>query len=353
MKEKSSLCVARLFVVIHPTKSMSDSNLARSDSLEEGGSEMSSRDGETPSYNSWRYGDEASLYSIAEDSREDWQSSRNSLSESQQAPQSTPAPLLDVEEPEEAPIEVRWLTAEDMENEGAKDEENNGIIAVASRDSDEQLLDEVDLDEEEVALGPRHNARRSALFLLFIMCAAVVIILSMTLALRNRDDRLPNRVSGGIATPEDEFVNRGVDPGPSVDPTQGAKSGPATVDAYQVVRDAVTSCPQTNPNDLSNPSMQQSEFFENLVYEVEGLITTTSDGDQVLDEKVGTGWILEKWALFSLFFSTEGEYWKSYNNWLSSEDVCNWYNQAADDTNSHCAIREVGGAALMKLKLCK
>ena len=228
----------------------------------EEGSIDSRSNAEAPSYNSWRYADEASLYSIAEDSREDRLSSRASRTESQPPPPTAPPPsLLNEQEKDDESVEIRWITAQDIEEASGGGNKHDGVVPVPSRDPD---LDSDNSEEE--SLGPGHNARRSALFVLFLMCAAVVIILSMTLAMRNLDNRSQNRVSGGIANPEGQFVSRdgpAIDPGPDVDPTQqgGAKKSPIRIDVRQMVWDAVTSCKQTDEEDLENEDMSQKGVF--------------------------------------------------------------------------------------------
>ena len=364
---------------------MSDLNIVRLGSLEDG--DEPSHEG-PQSYNSWRYGDEASLYSIAEDSREDHQSSQATdsrmSSSQQQQPPSLLMPRADLPDAEEdSPIEVRWVTAEELalaEGGGREREQEpyggaaatGGIIPLPTQDPDEMASQEEHDDEEP--LGPRHNARRSALFLLLLMCAVIVIVLSLTLALRNNKDSNPPppRVSGGVrdpdADPQTPSYNpsgnggavatnpgQGTDPqSGGVDPTQPQVTSPTTpftpniIDPYSLVWDAITSCPQTNPDDLTNESTNQMEVFETIVLEVTKLITTDERGSQTLDTKVGKGWILEKWALLMLFFDTEGEYWDNLDNWYSFEDTCTWYNQAS---GSPCDTREAGGSALTKLVL--
>lgn len=309
------------------------------------------------------YVDEASLYSIAEDSRENsssamassaMQSSRggNISRTNSQLPQSTSG-TSDVnaiaESPDESPVEVRWVTAEEMAAEQAARE----TVAVPEADPDLVSPEQVDEDDEEDELGPQHNARRSLLFILLLIGCALVLILSVTLAFRNRKDGRPRAtVSGGISDPTPETDrNSGVDATPS---TSGSSSTTAPTlaptdiqDPRQYVWNAVTSCPQTNPDDLTNISTSQMEVFEELVAEVSSLVSYDAQGRVVYDPKVGVDWILEKWAMLNLFFETTGEFWMNNMHWYSYEDTCKWYNQ----DSSPCVTRSPGGGAVSKLKL--
>lgn len=369
-----------------------DLNVVRLGSLEH---DDSSEDGPL-SYNSWRYGDEASLYSIAEDSREDCQSSqatdsRTSQQQHQQqqslpprnAHPTSPSPLLNTplsaedDTEEDAPIEVQWLTADELLLEAAESggdpqlffsgssSRKGGVLSIPSRNQDEGMATSHKLqdEEEEASLGPRHNARRSALFLLLLLCAVLVIVLSLSLALRNnRDYNPPPRVSGGVRDSNPEIPQ--MDPGKPnepADPTPPQQEQPTspttpvppviTIDAYDLVWDAIVGCDPNSANDLVNESTRQMEVFTVIVREVEKLITTDERGSQSLDSKVGRDWILEKWALLMLFFATDGEYWDNRSGWYSSTDTCTWYNQAIEA--ERCLPRQAGGAAVTTLRLGK
>ena len=351
---------------------MSDLNIVRLGSLQEDDDEPS-HDGHQ-SYNSWRYADEASLYSIAEDSREEQLSSQatdSRMSSSQQnnnsaynnGARNNNIPV------DGSPIEVRWVTSEEMQFEAA---ETGGepqqyysggprsadmAIPIPGRDPEEIASQEE--DEVGEALGPRHNTRRTALYFLMLLCAVVVIILSLTLALGNRGDSKPAaRVSGGLQDPD--YQGPQIDPGEAAsaaatptqpNPTQPSPTAPAppvTIDPFELVKDALLTCPQTTEADLTNPDTMQMEVFHIIAYEVKGLITTNANGSDSLDPRVGTNWILEKWGLLMLFFATPGEHWDDRGRWYSTVDTCSWYNEA----QPHCiGSRENGGAAVTKLKL--
>lgn len=348
---------------------MSDLNVARAESLEDEHQD----DDENPSYipqndPNWRYVDEASLYSIAEDSRENSSAMQSSKATSSQQmmiirpPSQEGVEAADVfaenEFNEETPIDLRWVTADEMAVE-----EGTRHTAPAPRQETDSLEDvAMEQEEEEESLGPRHNARRSLLFFLLLIGCAIVLILSITLAFRNRDDGRPrNTVSGGVVDPDfdpREDANVATPSSPSAPTTPAATSSPIsspptsaptfTQDPRQFVWDAVTSCPQTNPADLTNISTSQMEVFEELVYEVMAL-TTKVDDLVVYDPKIGVDWILEKWALLNLFFATDGEFWINNLNWYSYKDVCTWNN----DAETPCTERAPGDAAITALKLRK
>ena len=128
----------------------------------------------------------------------------------------------------------------------------------------------------------------------------LALMLGMTLGLPNRDNGPGTRVSEGVKDVDIELptetganpTDQGVDPtdgtgsatGPS-QPSNGdgttpeSSSGePIKVDVRKLLFDAITSCPQTNPADLSNKSMMQMEVFEELAYELEQMIVEDDDG---------------------------------------------------------------------------
>lgn len=63
---------------------------------------------------------------------------------------------------------------------------------------------------------------------------------------------------------------------------------------------------------LSNPSSPQRAAFEWL---------RTSNNTQISSDER----ILQRYALASLFYATEGDQWKTTVSWLSEDDECFWY----------------------------
>uniref|UniRef100_A0A7S3P6E6 Uncharacterized protein n=1 Tax=Amphora coffeiformis TaxID=265554 RepID=A0A7S3P6E6_9STRA len=309
---------------------MTDLNIARIGSLEDG--DDPSNAGRV-SYNSWRYADEASLYSIAEDSREGL-SSRGTASASRHGSHASykvppPSTLLIQQDGEDLePIEVKWVTAEEMEQE--QQNQRDAIIPIPNGDPDE----EPSVDDEE--LGPRHNTRRSLLFVLCLAGAVVAIVLSLTLSLRNRDSESEPRVSGGIEDAAEFQPDRWA---PTMAPTY-------TQSVDDFVLNAILSCGHTSAEKLEN-SWPQLEVLETIKRQVATLVTVREDGFLEFDPIVGKEYVLELFAMLMLFFDTTGELWTDHTNWYSDKDVCEWYNQAAD----HCIERVPGSAAVTKIKL--
>lgn len=343
---------------------MNDPNTDGNEDVE---TETEEEEDENPSYlgghTMWRSVDEPSLYSnVEENASSDIHSSLRGISSQPISPPYTSRERdggggnVEEEDSEEYPVQMRWITAEEMDAE----EDSSGALRFPYDDG----MD--DIEQDEGPLGHRHNARRSILVVMFLLGIALVLVLTVALALWNRETMPEARVSGGISDPN--FDPRAGNPTPSTPSRPVTPAAPVTTsstsststttvqatippppqDPRQFVWDAVTSCPQTNPVDLIDLSEIQMEVFEVLVAEVFQLAETV-DGKIVYDPKVGYDWILEKWGMLNLFFFTDGEFWRRGLNWYSYQDVCNWYNQAPN----HCKTRLPGGAAVTKIKLGK
>lgn len=324
---------------------MTDLKIARIGSLEDGDDPS---DAGRRSYNSWRYADEASLYSIAEDSREG-QSSRGTASVSHNSSQlhhshlNTPGSKLVQQEEgemEDNPIEVRWVTAEEIEEE--EHNQRGGLVPIPYREPEEKPSS--DIDDE---LGPQHNARRSLLYFLLLICAVLVIVLSLTLSLSNRGSEPNPRVSGGIAdTPGNQPPPV---PSPTAAPTLTPTLSPTyTQSVHDFILSAILSCDHTTAVQLQN-TWPHTVVFDIIKTHVSALVTVREDGFLEFDPKLGRDYVLELFAMLMLFMDTTGEYWTMSQNWYSDKDVCEWYNQATD----HCIERVPGSAAVTKIKLCK
>jgi hypothetical protein len=332
---------------------MTDLNVVRVESLEgedeENGPSSLER---SQSYNSWRYVDEASLYSIAEDSREDRQSMTTASRTGSLATASrtgslpvTPQPHNDNEEVS-SPVHVRWLTGEDMATEEemnlTKEETTSRSVPAVGGGN---VL--VATGDEEDSLGPRHNSRRSLLFLFLLFGAALALVISLTVYMGNRDrSSPPTVVSGGVAETDVQQDN-------NTAPTVSPSAAPTWVqDPRQFVYDAVVSCPHTTAADLTDLSMSQMEVFETIILQVKDMTTVSEDGFVTYDSSVGVDWILERWALLNLFFSTHGELWINNSGWYTRDgdgDVCNNFNRSPEP----CVTRTPGSAAVVSLDLCK
>jgi hypothetical protein len=330
---------------------MTDMNVVRVASLE-GEDEENGPLERNQSYNSWRYVDEASLYSIAEDSREDRQSmttaSRTgSLATASRTGSLPKAPQPHKEDEEVASqVHVRWLTGEDMATQDElvlEEKDDAATRAMPVADGGHALLATGD---EEDSLGPRHNSRRSLLFVFFLLGAALALVISLTVYMGNRDrSSPPTVVSGGVAESDGQ---------PDITaPTVSPSAAPTWVqDPRQFVYDAVVSCPQTTVSDLTDLSMSQMEVFETIILQVQDMTTLSEDGILTYDSSIGVDWVLERWALLNLFFSTHGELWINNSGWYTRRgdgDVCSNFNRSPEP----CVARTPGSAALLSLDLCK
>ena len=269
------------------------------------------------SYNSWRYGEEASLYSIAEDSRE--RSEANTTTNGEVPPAMLPPVLSQDEEPTQpwdTSIEVKWVDDAQQPEEA--------LTETPEDDDDNETL------EEPRRLGPGHSSRRTrfAAAAIFALLAITAIVLGT--ALRNQGDAQPrSTVSSGVDT---STAGTPVEP-----PTTTTTTETLTPEQWAErisrlsqakVTDAVASC-----TDLL--ALQDTTSYQGLAFDL--LWTQVADDVQIVDnaivfaEKHDDEALQEMFALLTLYYATGGQGWSDALHWGSTEDLCTWFGTAGCD----------------------
>jgi hypothetical protein len=309
------------------------------------------------------YAEEASLYSIAEDSREDRQSeytpTRNSHAGGGGGTSSA--------------------NLGGGQRCGRRGNDNND-------DEDELFGVELCLDDELTKASDdqfrhyTHADRRrcciaavSCLICCALLCA---LILSVTLTqLSERNSRHNSSSKAVVAAtandvPSDTVVSTTSAPATS---TSNANNGGGTGNSTQ---QATTALPSLSPaqsptvdanyllsqnhvysalspcqssSSLVEPATPQGRIFASLVQEVySSAIRNDTTGEISLNgDSSGTDYLREKYALEMLYTSTNGDGWTSSSGWMKPSDPCTWFGV-------QCPTARIGGAcAVTNLQLGK
>jgi hypothetical protein len=312
-------------------------------------------------YDAWRYGDEASLYSIAEDSREERQSDINSRAS--EVPSRANSDLNSrLSDPSRVSkrgigigaspnvVEVRWVS-----HDG-----ENGIV-----DSEDGYEDANDYPDP---MSPGHNSRR--LRILSAACILFIVVMAVTLGVTLSQDSETSRSSAGSGVVVLDDVESGVIPGdtqeelssasPSVFPSVSPSLLPTPLRETTSLQTVTTSnvlatyylktilSPCTQEYILLDKSTLQGQVFQQLLDE-EVAAAEVEDGDQIFfDINRGPDFIRERYALLMLYLSTNGQGWQNVAGWMDPDtDVCDWFGVL------NCRQRIEGSCAVLNLNLSK
>lgn len=287
------------------------------------------------SYNDWQYGDEASLYSIAEDSRE-YGSDVFSVAGTDAVPD---VPTLAVQ-------------------------------------SDIQRVDK-DLKEEEEIDGSSHSAignlyhrlqyskmMKFGLTGLLLLVVVLAIVIGIR-ASNSEPSTVPGSLEVGAETPEDAPVALPIGtppPYPVSSPTTSSPTqSPSTQEndpsstaspthsvAYKLatsfVTDALKNCADAELfQDLTSP---QGQIFQKLALELFEETTVDTDGFIYYPLNFGDAFIQEKFALKMLYEATNGNDWDNNMNWKTENDPCaGWYGV------QNCRPRREGSCGVIEIDL--
>lgn len=325
-------------------------------------------------FDAWRYGDDASLYSIAEDSREGRQSdiaSRASEAPSRQSDINSRAS----EVPSRTTIsrgigatgntvEVRWMS------------QDGGKYGTDSEDSYE--------DDYYPGGMPQRNTRRLR------MCAAasiifiLVLVVSLGVTLSQDNDPVRSNTDSSVMVGDTSVqsspvpttvptVSPSVTPSvtPSVAPTSSPSIAPTSSPSKQpepspskqpeptsspistsellavfYLKGVLSSC--TQEYILLDETTLQGQVFRQLVEEEMATATVTDGGQIFYDINRGPDFILERYALMMLFLSTNGQDWLNAGGWMDPDsDVCSWFGVL------NCSQRTEGSCAVLNINLSK
>lgn len=257
------------------------------------------------------YADEASLYSIAEDSREDAVSTVVGRTE-EGVLMSTAAETGSGEQhPGEFGVEL------------SLDEDIAGIVKDGDHDDDDDSAKIFyDLDRRR----RRRFIATTAILICFVL-ALVAIAVSIT---ETQEDTSRSTISEGILSGE-------------TDPTDAPTFADTTrVQAETLVVLAIGDCP--GPGSYFQETTPQAQVFQALVDEVATKATfDPTTGDVTFDELHGIDYLREKYALGMLYFATEGyaDSWQVDDHWMTDTDPCGtWTGVTCDPPRSggSCAV---------------
>jgi hypothetical protein len=314
-------------------------------------------------FDAWRYGDDASLYSIAEDSREGRQSditSRASEAPSRQsdinsrASEATGRTKARGIGATGSAVEVRWM----------------------NQDGGKYNMDSEDGYEDDYYPGgmPEHNTRRLR------MCAAAsiifILVMAVTLGVTLSQDNDPTRsnTGSGVTVGDTEGGQLPVEQSasvpttaptvspsasssitPSITPTSSPSKQPepttsptstSEVLAVFYLKSILSSC--TQEYILLDETTLQGQVFRQLVEEEVATATVAGGGQIFFDIKRGPDFILERYALMMLFLSTNGQDWLDTARWMNADsDVCDWFGVV------NCSQRKEGSCAVLNINLSK
>jgi len=277
------------------------------------------------------YADEASLYSIAEDSREDAISTVVGRTE-EGVLMSTAAETGSGEQhPGEFGVELS-LDEEDEDAVGLKDGDDDSAVQF------------YDLDRRR-----RRRFIATTAILIFIVLALVAIAVSVT---QSQEETSRNAVSEGILAGETEEE--------PPDPTDAPTFADTTrIQAETLVALAIGDCPGSGS--YSEETTPQGQVFQALIDEVEAKATfDPTTGDVTFDELHGIDYLREKYALGMLYFATEGnaDSWQVDDQWMTGTDPCeSWTGIVCDSPRSggSCAVTslELGEFCCWEVRLTR
>lgn len=316
-------------------------------------------------FDAWRYGDDASLYSIAEDSREERQSDINSRASASEAPS------------RQSDINSRASEALSRTNSRGIDATRTAVeVRWLSQEGRKINMDSEDGYEDDYYPGgmPVHNTRRLR------MCAAVsiifILILAVTLGITLSQDNDPSRSNTGsgvtvgdaeegqlpveqsspvpaTATTTSPSVNSLASPSiaptssPSIKPVPtSSPTSTSEILAVFYLKNILSSC--TQEYILLDETTLQGQVFRQLVEEEVATATVEGGGQIFFDINRGPDFILERYAMALLFLSTNGQDWTRAGGWMDpASDVCSWFGVL------NCTPRSEGSCAVLNINLSK
>ncbi|GAX15012.1 hypothetical protein FisN_12Lh292 [Fistulifera solaris] len=284
-----------------------------------------------PSYHNWQYADEASLYSIAEDSRENG-SDVFSVTEAPEIPAFIIQP------------DVKWVQEDIL----PKEEEIDGPSHSDMKGGFPRLL--------------RNKWIKLGLAGLLLLVAVLAIAIGVRAS--NSDTKaVPESIEVGAEAPEDVPVAIPVAL-PSASPTLSASSSfptqqpsldssvvtvsPTQLAPYELatrfVTNALSACADASL--LQDTTFPQGRIFEKLVLELLEETTVDADGFVYYPLDYGDAFIKEKFGLEMLYEATNGDAWNNNINWKTENDPCAGWNGV-----QNCRPRREGSCGVVEVDL--
>jgi hypothetical protein len=296
------------------------------------------------SYDTWRYVDEASLYSIAEDSREERMSEvasrcgENADSGGVYSVESGLGPMQSVGEVKK--VDRTWSHDDD----DTRFSDSDGVVGPCF----------------DAAASARFRRRRRLLWgsflclLLLLLSVAVGVIVSASKqSAAQQGKSVPNTVQdhgqqqtnetdtgASVETSNDSDDNEGssTSSGTSTPPTPHPTSSgnPALLRAY--ITSALSPC--TDPSLLQDESSIQNLAFRQILREVIDASTVNSDGYLDIPVSIGSVSLAESFGLLMLYYSTGGKRWTRSDHWLTDSSHCDWLGvkQCGQTNDGTCEV---------------
>jgi hypothetical protein len=284
--------------------------------------------------NPWLYADEASLYSIEEDSRED------------RTPDDfSPTPSNQEVLNRKYGGGVMPIDYNTKEGENPSDlERDNGDVGVEVRfeaDDDDNMSKESDNRFLFYDTGLRRCRMVSAACVLCFFIVAVVLSVTLAQLSETRSRATVSEIRN--ESPEEPALQTGR---PTASPIAAAPSQDAKyLMSENYVYEALRQCQGTGT--FFDEATAQGRVFRSLVDEVYNGTTMDATGAIAFDKLHSKDYLREKFALSILFVSTNGNSWIFKQNWLSTSDPC------VDWSGVVCANgRVLSSCAVTGLELC-
>ncbi|GKY92343.1 hypothetical protein MPSEU_000205200 [Mayamaea pseudoterrestris] len=322
-------------------------------------------------FTSWKYSadtcyyaDEASLYSIPENSRGEAASEFNS-----RPPSIAGSDLWDKEPQQTVTVEMPWSSVDEAEKlsnvstqEGSSGDEHDVVmINFATKKSNQKTR------------------------LMTATCVLIVIVLAVSLGvaltqcqndaeestqhLQSEKFNATSSVREGLgdgSTPADTrhskteaLIPLGRGESPTASPptlpaamidSKAPTSSPiklphdyGTILIHNFILQALESC--TEQEELLNVTTIQGKIFAVLFAEMLSRLATNTDDTVDTFYKYNMGMIAERFGLMMLYEMTAGDEWRNNSQWVSTDDVCNWYGVES------CSERLDGGCAAKRISL--
>lgn len=297
------------------------------------------------SYDTWRYVDEASLYSIAEDSREERMS------------------------------EVASRCGGDADAGGGVYTMESGLGAMQCSGDVKKVDVTWSHDDEDTrfsdsdgVVGPCFDASASSRFrrrrrllwgsilclLLVTLSVAVGVIVGASIDPEGPKGEAVSNTVQDYGRPQNNDTDSGASLETSNDsddnPDSSASSGastpptphPTSAGNPALIRAYITSAlsPCTDPSLLQDESSIQNLAFRQILREVIDASAVNSDGYLDIPVSIGSVSLAETFGLLMLYYSTGGKQWTRSDHWLSESSHCDWLGvkQCGQTNDGTCQV---------------
>lgn len=274
------------------------------------------------------YADEAELYSIAEDSREECDMSGV-----------TPGAQV------EAAAAAAMSTHVNQNNRTFLDDNDEEMFVSGEKEGVELTLDDEDDASQNWFYNYNQRRRRSIVMTtMFMICLLFSILVTYVGVTQSQKSSARNTASAEIV--ENKASSTAVPTATPISPAPTyADSTQQQAEALVVL--AINACP--GEKSFFNETTLQGRVFRQIVNEVkEKASWDPSTGKSTFDELHGIDYLQEKYALGMLYYTTNGESWDLNELWMDQSDPCDgWMGIECDSP------RVKGTCAVTRLNLGK